>query len=477
MNKNLSVIIGGQVITKFQLLRDVEKCKKWIIENTKFSAMRFAVSIKNQYWHWVMLLAILRLGKECASIFSPKQVPESLINYFSVWVGDELNDHPGVELLFNPDDLVDYENIERVDLKNINENIFELDIDERSRRLILTSGTTGKPKLVSLSAHQLRIHLHETAMQVGDSVNVKTKLLHLMGIDTMGGFLMPLVTWAKGGTVLLPSQSENSHAVHLPLYQSNMLCASPARLKSLLDQYPGVWPGHSERKIRTAGSRLHITLRDALLVNMGTSIQITYGSTELGGVSSCDSAALDHDPRTAGKINENVTVEIIDAEGNRLPFGQYGIIRCKTKAMAQCYEDEELSSHFVDGWFYPGDIGTITDDGWLSISGRNSDIINLGGHKVSAVDLESRLLHINGIDDICVVSINRLGSDELTAAIVANSTENLFEIRKKIDDLMPNNLQCHVVKVPSLPRNNMGKLLRNQISSKLTEMMNRNQKN
>jgi acyl-coenzyme A synthetase/AMP-(fatty) acid ligase len=350
----------------------------------------------------------------------------------------------------------------------------EINIHQHSRRLILTSGTTGKQKLVSLSSDQIKTHLEEAAQQVGEVFNNKTVLLYLMGVDTIGGFIVPLVTWIKGGAVLMLSNSVDiNETIKNQIFECNILCAPPARLKLLLDNIPGVWPARENRKIRTVGSRMHVSLRDALLSNMGSSVQLSYGSTETGGISSGNAMVIDQDPATAGKVFHNVSVEIVDQNGRVLPYGHLGLVRCKTKAMAHGYADDEVSLHFKDGWFYPGDVGRITEEGWLSITGRNSDVINLGGLKLSAVEIESRLLDIKELQDVCVVSVNILGADELTVAVVYDSDINLSKVREKIDTLMPENMSCHVVRVPFLPRNKMGKLLRNQLSQKLTELISK----
>ena len=56
----------------------------------------------------------------------------------------------------------------------------------------------------------------------------------------------------------------------------------------------------------------------------------------------------------------------------------------------------EESSHFADGYFYPGDIGRLFDDGLLAIEGRIGDTFNVGGWKVNAADLEAKLAFLPG---------------------------------------------------------------------------------
>ena len=76
--------------------------------------------------------------------------------------------------------------------------------------------------------------------------------------------------------------------------------------------------------------------------------------------------------------------------------------------MATSYEGASAptsDAHFRDGWFYPGDVGRLYEDGLLAIDGRTGDTLNVGGWKVGAVDLEARVAELPHVRDVCAVAM------------------------------------------------------------------------
>jgi hypothetical protein len=88
-------------VTINRLSFDVENCRKWIINQTDINAVRFSIVIKDPYWHWAMLLAILSIGKECISFPDVRLVPDSLKETISVWIVDSEQGYNERELFFN----------------------------------------------------------------------------------------------------------------------------------------------------------------------------------------------------------------------------------------------------------------------------------------------------------------------------------------------------------------------------------------
>ena len=76
-------------------------------------------------------------------------------------------------------------------------------------------------------------------------------------------------------------------------------------------------------------------------------------------------------------------VEIVDDEGRLLSVGKEGRIRVKSDTMVWPFSGSmfETEDGKGDGWFYPGDIGRLDDDGLLIVTGRADEVINAGGIK------------------------------------------------------------------------------------------------
>lgn len=472
---SLAAMVGSEQIDHVQMRDDVDMCIKWLSQNLTPSQACVAVQLRHPYWHWMVTLALLEMGKCCASAFKPQDLPSTIKARFQVTLVDELNTGKTDELAF-PVEISKRIPYSKADTNSTTTESasagFAMRLHPKSQRWLFTSGSTGQPKLIEMSALDIRDRLKVAGKQYGSEVSARTRLVHLMGIDTVGAFLLTLTTWLRGGAVLMGVPLPDGKGItKIPMERCNMLSASPATLKDLLNRTQGVWPGRDKRRVRVGGSRLHTVVRDEALQRIGFQVQTTYGATELGLVASCDANQLTEDSGAAGKVLPGVEVEVVDENDMPVAAGVLGRVRCKTSGMARGYAGEDTSDQFRHGWFYPGDIGTLTADGWLSISGRDGDVLNLGGPKVSAVDLESRLMHIDGLMDVCVVSIDGSGVPVLAIAVVHSDEVNLQALRPIIQNVLPKSLPFHLVRVPSLGRNQMGKLARTTIAEKLSKII------
>ena len=83
-----------------------------------------------------------------------------------------------------------------------------------------------------------------------------------------------------------------------------------------------------------------------------------------------------------------------------------GLVRFRGEDFVRSYygEAEGDDPHFEDGWFYPGDIATLSPDRMLTILGRNDNVVNLGGVKTTLETVEAGLSSAPGVKEIAVVS-------------------------------------------------------------------------
>ncbi len=470
---SIAAIVGDEEITYAGFLADIQAAEAWLGAQLSTDEERIIVSLRHTYWHWVVTLALLQLGKACVSILKPatlEPVPgeafHACLTDFPLTLEGRVLDVPYAGLRSASRQAPDAEPPESA-LSRL-----KFKLPGRAQRILLTSGTTGRPKMVCIRAALLHERLQAARSQYGRDVSSQTRLLTLMGIDTIGGFLITLITWLRGGLVLFGVPAEHgSGEVGVPVGRSNLLSASPARLKDLLARERGVFPGHAQRLVRVGGARLHVSVRDEALRRLGCRVQTTYGATELGLVASCDAMRLDQFPGAAGQVFPNVQVEIVDRRDQPVAAGAEGVVRCRTPGMAEAYVGEPQSEQFRDGWFYPGDLGTLSEDGFLVITGRISDVINLGGRKLSAVDLETRLLHAEGLKDVCVAMVDDAGSMVLVVVVVHDDDLQTEAMRPRIEKLLPKSLPFDLVRVPALPRNEMGKLPRALIARLLKQLL------
>lgn len=466
-----AVIVGNVSITYLQFFADIDRAVGYLRHNLSETETRVGITVVSNYWHWVATMAALRLGLECASVPRSAELNPAIACHFDAWVGD-FGPPDSKRIPFSFSDSIQSDSVPEEADKPGNAEGMHFRFSRHAKRIIFTSGTTGLPKIVSLTTEQLEARAHAAIQNL--QFEATTRLLPLMGLDTLGGVVMPLAAWLSGGCVMFGIPDAKTGVLsRIPYRQCNLLLVAPARLKEMLDKDASVWAGHSERRMLVGGSRLPKATRDEALKRACKTITLIYGATETSTVAYGDASLLDRHPGAAGYVVEYASLELVDDQDRPVPRGQTGIVRCKSPFMAQKYENGDDLAAFRHGWFYPGDMGVLHEDGLLAINGRVTDVLNLGGYKFSAVELESQLQNVAGVDDICAVVVQEHAGDRLAFALVCQDNADLTSIRKAIADQLPQNIPFHLVRVKALPRNGMGKLPRNVISNKLRALLER----
>jgi thioesterase domain-containing protein/acyl carrier protein len=132
-------------------------------------------------------------------------------------------------------------------------------------------------------------------------------------------------------------------------------------------------------------------VREELEALLGVPVLETYGTSEAGMITSPDPFG----PRKDGTVGAAAGVEVAvhDESGAALPPNASGEIVVRGPTVFSGYEgDAELSQRSLrDGWLRTGDLGSLDEDGFLSLEGRVDDVINRGGEKVSPQEVEELL--------------------------------------------------------------------------------------
>jgi acyl-CoA synthetase (AMP-forming)/AMP-acid ligase II len=164
-------------------------------------------------------------------------------------------------------------------------------------------------------------------------------------------------------------------------------------------------------------------------------------------------------------------MEIVDDEDRPLPAGSEGIVRIASEFAVDRYVDDPIESKkvFRNGWFYPGDLGSLTSDNLLIISGRQNDVLNAGGGKMAAEKVEAVLTSFKGVNQAAVfMHTSKLGVDEVWAALVAKEAINPESLRAHCRARMPEVfVPAHIVTLDALPMSVTGKLDRQRLKGML----------
>lgn len=252
-----------------------------------------------------------------------------------------------------------------------------------TRLLLQSSGTTGRPRIVCRSGESLNAVCRQmftaTGMSSQDRVLAVAPLCHSYGLEH--GLLMPI--WAGAAVHLCPGldlplllrELEQSTITFLPgvpaVYE--MICTLATRGSR--------WP--SLRRAYSAGAPLPRKIFDGMQNHFNIRVSQLYGATEVGSITFDDPGAPGFNPATVGQPMEGVELRIDGA-------GESGTVCVWARSMFSRYLDDEASP-LQDGFFPTGDLGRIDATGRLTITGRLSLLIDVGGLKVNPAEVEQVL--------------------------------------------------------------------------------------
>jgi acyl-coenzyme A synthetase/AMP-(fatty) acid ligase len=225
----------------------------------------------------------------------------------------------------------------------------------------------------------------------------------------------------------------------------------------------GTRPAPSLRVVEVGGSPLPAKLRALTRERLCPWVRSHYGSSETGAIASAPFEALGDAPGAVGYVHAGVAAEIVDEADNVLPPGTEGIVRTRSPHAATGYMDDPDTSArvFRDGWFYSGDVGTLSADGVLTIAGRIGDFINQGGAKVAPSVVEAALLALPQVTEaVAFGAADRMGLTRIWAAIVADGPVPPAALSAHCARTLGDKAPAHVLQLRALPRNANGKILR-----------------
>jgi acyl-CoA synthetase (AMP-forming)/AMP-acid ligase II len=175
-------------------------------------------------------------------------------------------------------------------------------------------------------------------------------------------------------------------------------------------------------------------------------------------------SVLERVPGAVGYVQPGVVVEATDGSGRVLPPGRDGLLRIRTDHMAAGYvgDPETTKAFFCDGYFSSGDIGHLTAEGLLVITGREKTALNVGGDTVTPELVEDVIGAFPNVEEAAVFALNdELDIARLFALIVAKSPiEESKLLQHCAQRLPPSCVPTRIISVAALPRGAQGKLER-----------------
>ena len=130
--------------------------------------------------------------------------------------------------------------------------------------------------------------------------------------------------------------------------------------------------------------------------------------------------------------------------------------------------DAATKTFFKDGYFYPGDLAVTRSDGRIALQGRSTDVINMRGRKIFPGPIEERLSEFLDVSGVCLFSMQDEGGEEEIYVAIETATPIEPELlQTAINRELKAYPRARVRYVSSLPRNPMGKVLRQALRARI----------
>jgi acyl-coenzyme A synthetase/AMP-(fatty) acid ligase len=318
-----------------------------------------------------------------------------------------------------------------------------------------TSGTTGRPKRIvrTQQAWDQRI-LFNATLAFADY----ERALLMTGVNNAMGFTRAYEVLYAGKTICFAPLGQSMLWL-ANTYDIDLIIASPQQALGIAELQEKVtrYPLAALKTIRIGGSVMSRDGIQRIKNHVCRNIIIVYSSTEAGVTAIAPDDMIEHIPNAVGFVIPEAEVQIVDADGKVLPVGSEGFVRLRTALFLANFQVEDSNT-----WYYPGDIGWLTEDGVLCIAGRKGDVLNRGGVKLSVTDFEDFVQSCPGVKDAGVCTLmGASGFEEVWIGLVLEPSADIGALRQKIEsnpDFGTNIDKLFVV--GAIPRGTLGKIQR-----------------
>ena len=335
---------------------------------------------------------------------------------------------------------------------------------------LLSGGTTGLPKLITRTHDDYEYNARRSAEVCGFSSDT----VYLASLPASHNFPLAcpgiLGAFMNGGRVVFARTPDPDKI--LPLMAAEQVTATavvPAVAQRWIDAVAsGRHPAPpSLRLLQVGGARLAPEVARRVEPVLGCTLQQVFGMAEgllnHTGLDDPDSVKVLTQGRPMCPDDE---IRIVDATDAPVPEGEMGALLTRGPYTPRGYyraEEHNTRSFTADGWYRTGDIVRLDPSGNLVVEGRDKDLINRGGEKISAEEIEDLIYRLPGVarvaavarldpelgERVCAVIVPQAGR-ELTLEAIREALQSMEVARYKLPE--------HLVLVDDLPLTKIGKV-------------------
>jgi 2,3-dihydroxybenzoate-AMP ligase len=339
--------------------------------------------------------------------------------------------------------------------------------------MLLSGGTTGLPKLIPRTHNDYVCNCKLSGRVAGiDENSVFLAVLPLAHNYTLASPGI-LATLAAGGTaVIAPGTSAD---IVFPLIEREKVTHVAAAVPLVTNWLKGWKPGSHDlsllRVVINGGARLAPELRRRVREQFGCQFQEDFGTGEgllnLTRLDDPDELILNS---SGAPVCPDDEIKVVDEAGHEVPDGQPGELICRGPYTVRGYYNAEAanaSAFTTDGFYRTGDV-VRKFNRHLYAEGRKKDLINRGGEKISAEEIENLILRHPKVESVCVVAMPDEVYGERACAFIIPKSDQAIGFRELSDFLLQQQiakfkLPERVEIVEHFPLSPAGKILRREL--------------
>ena len=342
--------------------------------------------------------------------------------------------------------------------------------------ILFTTGTTGAPKGVALSY----LNHAAAARNINEFIGNTSDDVELLALPVSHSFGLGRLrcSLSIGATVVMLGSFANVKKFFGEIKRCNvtifgMVPASWGFIKKMSGKYIGKFA--NQLKFIEIGSSFMPIEDKQLLTELlpNTRICMHYGSTEASRSAFMEFHSYKDNLLTAGHASPHTDIKLFSTDGKVLPLGEEGEVCVKGEHVTCSYWNEtpeRFASDFFDGYFRTGDCATMDSEGNIYLKSRIKEMINVGGKKVSPMEVEDILNKIPGIKESACIGIPDPGivlGEVVKAFIVADDSLTDNEIMEQLkSQLEVYKLPIEIERIAEIPKTSSGKIQRLKLKKK-----------
>lgn len=452
--ERIAVIAGSSIVTYGMLEQATRQVAARIAEFGLSPGSLIGLSIKAPARHLAVTLAVARLGLVSAPVASDQVL--AVLPEIDLMLADEPRILSSGRICLVVDDAWFAGDLPAPPI------VPRQDAD--LFRIVTSSGTTGTPKPLDLTYKTFEFQSQAPKLSFV-MAGTWSRLLLMMDLSASWSLMLATSALADGRTICFAANADEAVRV-MSLYQVEVLFGAVFHLNLVIEaQRRRFVPLPTLKSIITGGSLLDADLLGEVQGKLCRNILMHYGSTEIGLTAVARPSEADVEGGELGFILPWNEVEVVGETREPLPDGEVGEFRIRAEGQVRNLPrlaDEALP------WFYPGDVG-YRRDGRLYLTGRASELINLGGGKIAPERIERILKRHPKVRDAGVSGFGfGSGIERIRAAVVVEEGFEMAELEAQMARQFPLAPIERIIVVAEIKRGTIGKIERQALRESLS---------